>query len=121
MRRRTHGGRRSRRLVIGIEPEALYADLVAAQVSGQSDPAERRRDFQRVFLNDTTGKRVLHTLLGWTHLYRSSVVDGDACATHVLEGERSIGLKLLAMLIVEPAPVAEASAEPPDGSPKGDD
>lgn len=103
--------RRSRRLRIRTEPEALYADLVLAQSSGRPDPAERRRDFQRVFLSDATGKRVLHTILAWTHLYQSSVVDGDAFATHVLEGERNIGLKLLSMLIVEPAAVTATSAD----------
>jgi hypothetical protein len=49
-------------------------------------------------------------------LYQSSVVDGDACATHVLEGERNIGLKLLSMLIVEPAAVAATSADRPGQS-----
>lgn len=111
MTRAGRGRRSRRRLVVGTEPESLYADLVAAQGASQADLAERRRDFRRVFLGDEAGKRVLHTILGWTHLYRSSVIDGDPHATHVLEGERSIGLKLLAMLVVEPAVLPPASAE----------
>jgi len=102
---------RGRRLVVETEPESLYADLVAAQGTSQTGLAECRRDFRRVFLGDETGKRVLHTILAWSHLYRSSVVDGDPHATHVLEGERNIGLKLLAMLVVEPASPPPAAAE----------
>ncbi len=119
-RARKRRRRRSWPVIVGTEPEALYADLVSAQRSSASDLTERRRDFQRLFLGDATGKRVLHTLLTWAHLYRTSVVDGDAYATHVLEGERNIGLKLLAMLIVEPPPPITSSVEQPDDSPKTD-
>jgi len=104
-----------------MEPDALYADLIAAQAPDRPRQAALRQDFRRVFLGDAAGKRVLHTILAWSHLYRSSVVDGDAHATHVLEGERSIGLKLLAMLIVESGE-ARASNVAADraGDPPGD-
>jgi hypothetical protein len=115
-RRRPHG----RRFIVATEPETLYADLLAAQAADRTNPIQRRRDFQEVFLGGAAGKRVLHTLLAWTHLYRSSVVAGDPHATHVLEGERNIGLRILGMLILEPAPPRKRADDPVDAGAVGE-
>ena len=102
-----------RRRIGPPDPEALFARLAAAQGLDRYDEADRYRDFQRVFLSDPAGRRVLYQIFAWAHLFRTSVVPGDSHQTHVLEGERSLGLKILAALNADPgaAPMT-ADADP---------
>ncbi len=67
-------------------------------------PTDRYRDFRRVFMSSDEGKRVLREILGWCHLLRPSVMALPIDTGHVLlrEGERNIGLKLLATVNTDP-------------------
>ncbi|MGF1455191.1 MAG: hypothetical protein ACFB6R_07420 [Alphaproteobacteria bacterium] len=71
------------------------------------DGADRARIFSTVFLGSDAGQRVLHEILEWCGLYRPSVTGRpghaiDVHATMVREGERNIGLRLMAVLMQEP-------------------
>lgn len=86
------------------DPEALFADLARAHAGiGYSD-ADRYRDFRQVFLATDQGRRVLYEIFSWANLFRAVFIPGDPYATHYRDGERNIGLKILATLNAEPAP-----------------
>ena len=66
---------------------------------------DRYRDFRQVFSTEP-GRRVLYELLAWCHMVKTSVPPGpniDPYRTHVAEGERNIGIKLLGVLQKEPS------------------
>ena len=97
------------------DPEALFADLARAHSGRSYTDAERYRDFRTVFLAEPMGRKVLYEILTWAHMFRPAFVPGDPFATHYRDGERNIGLKILAALNAEPAPEAiEAEADPTD-------
>lgn len=86
------------------DPEALFADLARAHTGvGYSDD-ERYRDFRQLFLGSDRGRKVLYEIFTWANMFRPAFVPGDAYATHYRDGERNIGLKILAVLNAEPAP-----------------
>lgn len=97
------------------DPEALFADLARAHSGASYTDAERYRDFRAVFLSGPTGRKVLYEILTWAHMFRPAFVPGDPFATHYRDGERNLGLKILAALHAEPveAPVA-AQSDPTD-------
>ena len=83
------------------ELDALMVELATAQTGGR--PAlDRYREFREVFLSTDVGKRVLHDLLSWGHIWRSSIVRDSAYMTFVKEGERNLALKLLTAIYIEP-------------------
>jgi len=90
-------------------PDVLFADLARARRIAGYDEDDRRRDFHAVFFGSDAGKRVLHEILAWSHLFASTFVPGDSHATHWREGGRDVGLRILAALNSEP-PVPSASA-----------
>jgi hypothetical protein len=91
------------------DPEALFADLARAHVGIGYGDADRYRDFRQVFLATDQGRRVLYEIFTWANLFRAVFIPGDPYATHYRDGERNIGLKILATLNAEPvAPQAEA-------------
>lgn len=57
-----------------------------------------RKAYKAVFKNDESGQLVLHDLLRYCHLFRTSYVAGDTHATAVKEGQRDVGLYLLRVL-----------------------
>ena len=65
---------------------------------------ERYADFRAVFLGSDQGKRVLHEILSWGHLYRSSaqVANFDPYKTMYCDGQRSIGIKTMMVINNEP-------------------
>ncbi|GEM_PF-3672302 len=91
------------------DPEVLFADLGRAHTGTGYGDLERYQDFRAVFLSDKRGKRVLYEILTWARLFQPAYVPGDAYATHYRDGERNIGLKILAVINAEPAEAAEAA------------
>lgn len=82
------------------DPERLFAEIA----SGFATDMDRYRDFRAVFLSDERGRRVLHEILGWGHVFRSSV-QGRPVDPHQVtfrEGERNLALRILAALNAEP-------------------
>lgn len=65
---------------------------------------DRYRDFQRVFLDSEQGKRVLYEILLWSHITRPSapLAQFDPYETMFLDGERSIGIQIMATMNEEP-------------------
>ncbi len=96
------------------DPDAFMAALARSHMGANYRAFDRHRDFQTVFVDSDAGRRVLYQIFEWTHLYRSSYVPGDACATHVREGERVAGLKIFATLNGQPkehAAVAQSESQ----------
>lgn len=65
---------------------------------------DRYRDFRKVFFGTEEGKRVLHELLSWGHMFKPSPSTSpvDPYAMAIREGERNIALRLLTTVSVEP-------------------
>lgn len=98
------------------DPEAFFDDLLRARLGAGYGPVERTRDFRRVFASPA-GRRVLWQILEWAHLFRPVAVKGDSHETYRRDGERNIGLRILATLNAEPLERAtEAQKENEGGS-----
>jgi hypothetical protein len=82
-----------------------------ARAPGPANAEERRRDFRAVFLETPQGQAVLYEILSWAHVFRPVFAPGDPYATHYRDGERNIGLKILAALHAEPTPQPESTTE----------
>ena len=83
------------------ELDALMAELGVVQTSARND-LDRYREFRDVFLGTDVGKRVLHDILSWGHVWASSVVRENSHMTFVYEGERKLALKVLTAIHMEP-------------------
>ena len=70
----------------------------------------RYRDFRRIFLEDEVGRRVFAQIMTWCHQFRTSYVASDAPLTYLLEGERNIGLRIIAAMF-EPPSVMQPKAQ----------
>ena len=79
----------------------LMAELGASQVAGRT-PLDRYREFRQVFLGTDAGKRVMHDILTWGHVWKSTAVKGDPHETYLREGERNMALKLITTIQIEP-------------------
>lgn len=98
------------------DPEALFAQLARAHTGLGYGDIERYRDFREVFLTTEKGRCVLNEIFTWANLFRPVLVPGDPYATHYRDGERNIGLKILATLNAEPGdPPTEAADETAQG------
>ncbi len=59
--------------------------------------AKARHDFiLQQLMGTKAGRAYVWELLTFCHVFRTSIIAGDPYATHVQEGERNVGLKLLA-------------------------
>ena len=68
-------------------------------------PMERYRDFRAVFLTTDQGRRVLHEIMRWGHMFNQSyhpVGQVDPYRVMGNEGERSLALKIYGTAMVEP-------------------
>ncbi len=86
-------------------PESLFAELAAVRPPEDYGAAERARDFRAVFFGESTpvqGRRVLWQILAWCRLFRPLAAPGDSHETYRRDGERNIGLRLLAVLNAAP-------------------
>ena len=99
-------------------PDSLFDALAAARAGRDYTDEDRRRDFRAVLYGTPAGRRVLFEILAWSHLFASTFVPGDACATHWREGGRDVGLRILAALAPETPSVlldqADDGAEAPE-------
>lgn len=95
------------RRLFGLQPAADPGRIVdrirAAAPVGRYGAEQRARDFRDVFLGSAAGRRALWQILAWCRLYRTVAVRGDAFETYRRDGERSIGLRILAQLDADPA------------------
>ena len=80
--------------------DAFVVDLKAAALSNYTD-TDRYREFRQVFLGTPQGKRVLHQILSWGHMY---VTEFDPQPTvHAFgSGERNLALRIFAAVNVDP-------------------
>ena len=85
------------------DPMAFFERLRDVHFGERYTDADRYRDFRRVFLGTAEGRRCLYQIFDWAHVFHSSVAPGDPYMTHFQDGERSIGLQILAVLNAEPA------------------
>ncbi len=96
------------------DPLAFFKRLREVQFGARYSDADRYRDFRRVFLATPEGRRCLYQIFEWAHLFHSCVVPGDPYMSHFQDGERAIGLNILAVLNAEPDAESELRAEPED-------
>lgn len=95
------------------DPEAFFESLMRARLGEGYGPVERYRDFRQVFASPA-GRRVLWQILEWAHLFRPVAVRGDSNETYRRDGERNVGLRILATLNAEPLDRAEQAQSQPD-------
>jgi hypothetical protein len=67
-------------------------------------PENRYADFRQLFLGSEQGQRVLQQIVVWSNLWRPSFVKGDPGLTAFHDGQRNLGLTILAALHNEPKP-----------------
>lgn len=90
---------------------------LGSSLGGLRTDMDRYREFRLVFLSTEAGKRVLHDILAWGHIYRSSKRP-DPHDTSFREGERNLALKIMTAIHVEPQterPQRQQSTEPQTG------
>lgn len=94
------------------DPFAFAESVNAVHFGENYTETDRYRDFRKVFMDTQEGRRCLYHILDWAHMHHSSVVPGgDSHQTYFLEGERNIGLQILAVLNAEPAEPLEVQLE----------
>ena len=86
------------------DPEAFLAELAASHPGKGYKPMDRYRDFQRVFLGDEQGKRVLYEVMTFCGMFRSAAPRAkfDPYETMFFNGQQDIGFRLLAAMHAEP-------------------
>lgn len=89
------------------EIESFFASISTAHPGpGRYSPADRYQDFRQLFLATDQGRRVLHEILSWGHMFHASVPAMgviDPYRVAVQEGERRIALKLFSTVHIEPS------------------
>lgn len=87
------------------DPVAFFEGLMRAKLGEGYGAVERFKDFRAVFLDESTaaqGNRVLWQIFEWARMYQRVAAPGDPHETYFRDGERNIGLRILAALISEP-------------------
>lgn len=85
--------------------ETLLSELAAAHPGkGKYLAIDRYRDFRMVFLANEQGRRVLAEIVSWGYPTQSSArrANFDPYRTMYHDGERSITLKVMATINMEP-------------------
>jgi hypothetical protein len=106
------------------EPEAEDASLLLSLATslpapGRYTPMDRYRDYRKLFLGSEDGQRVLRDLLAGCHMFRTSF-DKDRGVMAFKEGERNVGLRLMAIIANEPRPKpTQANRKPPEDDTNG--
>lgn len=93
--------------------DGLMSELASAQIAGRT-PMDRYREFRLVFLGTDAGRRVLHDILDWGHVWMPTAVPGDPYETYRREGERNMALKIIVTTHREPRdqPQQQVSTKP---------
>ena len=81
------------------DPERLLRDL--ATQAGPYTEMDRYRDFRALFTGTPEGRRVLQQIMEWAHIWTTSMAPTPHEMTFA-EGERNLGLKIVAAIEVEP-------------------
>ena len=86
------------------DPGAFFAELSASHPGKQYARADKYRDFRAVFQNSEQGRRVLHEILTWCHIGHASAPQAkfQTNETMYLDGQRSVGIKLMVIMNAEP-------------------
>jgi hypothetical protein len=87
------------------DPMEFFAALMRAKLGDGYGAVERAKDFRAVFLGASDaaqGNRVLWQIFEWARMYGRVAATGDPHETYFRDGERNIGLRILAALISEP-------------------
>lgn len=84
------------------DPVGFFEGLAPSRPASGYGPRERYRDFRAVFLESPAGRRVLWQIFDWARVFAPATVPGDPYATHFRDGERNLGLRVLAALNAEP-------------------
>ena len=89
------------------ELEEMVDQLAIQQHSGRTK-LDQYRDFRELFRGSDLGRRVLHDILFWGHLHRTTAAannDGtsDPYETYRREGERKMALNIWYRSLIEPS------------------
>jgi len=96
------------------DPEKFMRQLQAAHPGGRNySRMDRYRDFRRVFLDTEQGRRVLYEILLWSHMFQPSgpLAKFDPYEAMFLDGERSLGQKIMRTMNAEPAERPQSTKE----------
>ena len=96
------------------DPLALQRALGRAHLGRRYGPRQRWQDFRAVLTETPEGQRVLWQLLEWSRLYRPVAVHDEPHMTYFRDGERNMGLRVLATLNAEP-PAADSDGDQSGG------
>jgi len=86
------------------------APMLMALPDDKYSDIDRLRDFQIVF-GTPQGQRVLSQILRWSHLWHSSMSQ-SATDMAFAEGERNVGLKIIAALSYREKPTKQNQSQP---------
>lgn len=99
------------------QAESLAAEFLLVPPPAY-EPMDRYRDFRRVFLGSDEGKRVLFEIMRMGRMANPTIPPGkpiDPLGMAVMNGERNLVLRLLAIIAHEPAAKpAAANTKPKD-------
>ena len=96
------------------DPDAFMRQLQAAHPGGRAySKVDRYRDFRQVFLETEQGRRVLYEILLWSHMFHPSAPAAkfDPYEAMFLDGERSLGQKIMRTMNAEPVEQPQSSKE----------
>lgn len=85
-----------------VDPETDL-DLYKKVWRQEYTDADRYREFRAVFLRDDQSRRVLWEILSKCKVYKQSAVFDNQNRSYFNEGQRAVGLWVLATLSAEPA------------------
>lgn len=107
--------RRARRARCISDPQRFFDSLIKARLGDDYSADDRYRDFRDVFTSASTeeqGNRVLWQLFEWARMFAPVTVAGDTHESYRRDGERNLGLRILAILNTadrqDPEPVPQA-------------
>ena len=83
------------------EPQYTASDPVQVTIKARKAGriAQDRRDYMARVMAEKEGRAWIHELLAASHVFRTSYVIGDPYGTSFAEGERNIGLRILAAVM----------------------
>ena len=96
-------GFKGRRQGLAAEFDEVVVALKFHDLGDNYTKEDCHRDFRRIFLEDETGRRVFRQIMTWCHPFKISYGGGDASLTYLQEGERNIGLRIIAAMHETPS------------------
>jgi hypothetical protein len=98
------------------DPIAFLERLGRARLGEDYSEADRYRDFRRVFLETSRGRRVLWQIFEMGNLFAPvAVLPSDPHAAYHRDGARNLALNILAILNADPGAIPDSGyGEAPD-------